>query len=145
VAALILAVGIAQPSYAAMPAHLAEPSPTTKSSRAGSLPGVGRERPGRGGVDSETSEVEPDDPAETGTRTGTGTETGTDPTASEPDRPTGNTYDTAPYGRDEPDTDTVARPGPGQGTMLRALPLGGGLILIGLGLGVAFVALRVRR
>ena len=29
--------------------------------------------------------------------------------------------------------------------MLRILPLGSGLILIGLGLGLAFIALRVRR
>jgi hypothetical protein len=29
--------------------------------------------------------------------------------------------------------------------MLRILPLGSGLVLIGLGLGLAFIALRVRR
>ncbi|MFD8423552.1 hypothetical protein [Streptomyces sp. NPDC059466] len=40
----------------------------------------------------------------------------------------------------------VVRPGtaPARPT-LRILPLGGGLILVGLGLGMAFVALRLRR
>jgi hypothetical protein len=39
----------------------------------------------------------------------------------------------------------VARPDPGTEPVLQILPLGSGLVLIGLGLGLAFVALRLRR
>ncbi|MPY42391.1 hypothetical protein FNH04_21535, partial [Streptomyces phyllanthi] len=122
-------------------------APAAETSRAGSLAGEGRERPGRAGVDAESGEVGPDDPTETETdrEAGADTGTGTDPTGREPTgRPSGN-----PYDRDDPDAgadaDPVTRPGAGDGPVLRALPLGSGLILIGLGLGLAFVALRVRR
>ncbi|GHD85304.1 hypothetical protein GCM10010508_08530 [Streptomyces naganishii JCM 4654] len=47
------------------------------------------------------------------------------------------------------DATTTPRPvtqsEPVTGRMLRILPLGGGLVLIGLGLALAFVALRLRR
>lgn len=98
--------------------YVARPAPD--ASRAGSLAGEGRERPGR-------RESAPPD------------EAGDEEAVPVPE-PT-----SAP---EDERGDTGAQPGtvsgPVSGPVLRLLPLGSGLVLIGLGLGVAFVALRLR-
>ncbi|MEV0221983.1 hypothetical protein [Streptomyces sp. NPDC050704] len=135
---LILAAGPAHTSYAASyatpyaPSYAVEPAPA--ESRAGSRAGEGRERPGREAAQPEnTAATHPDSPAS-------------------PDRPEA---DAAP----EPSRTTASRPAlpaveaeraAGRPVVtsepvLRVLPLGSGLVLIGLGLGLAFLALRVRR
>jgi hypothetical protein len=123
--ALILAAGGVQPSYAA------EPTPTAETSRAGSRVGEGRERPGRAGVEAEAGEV------------GTGDVEATDPTAAE------STTSPDPTETNDPgaatDQEALTQPDAVDEPVLRALPLGSGLILIGLGLGLAFIALRIRR
>ncbi|WP_330289341.1 hypothetical protein [Streptomyces sp. NBC_00576] len=102
--------GTTPPYYAS---HVARPAPD--ASRAGSLAGEGRERPGR------RESAPPDEAAY-------------EEAAPVPE-PT-----SVP---DEPG-DPAARPGTVSGPVLRILPLGSGLVLIGLGLGLAFLALRLR-
>ncbi|MET8247476.1 hypothetical protein ABZV31_25465 [Streptomyces sp. NPDC005202] len=138
------------PSSSASPsAGGSSPSRSPEPSRAGSRAGEGRQRPGRSGEPAK--EVEGDDTAEpeeegeeseagedgggvTGTPKATSAsqspdEAGVVPSAS-PNRPTSQ-----PIAQTERSAEPV----------LRILPLGSGLVLIGLGLGLAFVALRVRR
>ncbi|WP_202918299.1 hypothetical protein [Streptomyces cavernae] len=99
------------------PAHAADTDPGQGASRAGSRYGEGRERPGRN---------EPPPPEAVPTYTAEA------PPAVAPSR------DAAlPTGRGLPPASTEP--------VLRVLPLGSGLILIGAGLGLAFVGLRVRR
>lgn len=108
--------------------HAAEPGPA--DSRAGSRAGEGRERPGRQEVwplapddtyaPSEDPDPEPDGP-------GTGTSAGPDTAPPPPAAPPGA------------DNATVEEP------VLRVMALGSGLILMGAGLGLAFVGLRIRR
>lgn len=134
---LVLATGGAHSSYAAprsasyvtsyAVSYAAEPS--ADASRAGSRPGEGRERPGR---------EEP-----------TGRSEGE---AAEPDRDPAAPDSAAASAASEPSPDaavpvrqSVVRPGTDPEPVLRIVPLGSGLILIGLGLGLAFLALRVRR
>ncbi|MGW7523426.1 hypothetical protein [Streptomyces sp. NPDC054783] len=111
--------------------------------RAGSRAGEGRMRPGR--PDGPAAEVEgEDDPVPTqAPRTGR---------AEEPeitDLPT--TTPTAPTAPDEAGLNhPPAQNAVPQGTnpsepVLQVLPLGSGLILIGLGLGLAFLGLKLRR
>jgi hypothetical protein len=104
----------------AVPAvHAAEPDPAT--SWAGSRAGEGRERPGR----QDAWPVAPED----------------------------DTYAPAEDPAPEPDGPDAALPRPavpsGTGTaeepVLQVLTLGSGLILTGVGLGLAFVGLRIRR
>lgn len=110
--------------------HAAEPDPAT--SWAGSRAGEGRERPGR----QDAGPVEPEDDAYAPSD---------EPTA-EPDGPDAGI---AP----EPSQHAALPPAapPGTGTepadepVLQVLTLGSGLILMGLGLGLAFVGLRIRR
>jgi hypothetical protein len=102
-------------------AHAAEPDPAT--SWAGSRAGEGRERPGRQEAWPQAPEdetyVPPEDPA------------------PEPDDP-----DAAlPVPVAPPGTDGAT----GEEPVLRVLTLGSGLILMGVGLGLAFVGLRIRR
>ncbi|MBZ9643303.1 hypothetical protein K8369_28800, partial [Streptomyces sp. PSKA30] len=52
---------------------------------------------------------------------------------------------TAPPGQEEPVRQAVAESEATGEPVLKILPLGSGLVLIGLGLGLAFLALRVRR
>ncbi|MEW2161718.1 hypothetical protein AB0912_01785 [Streptomyces sp. NPDC007084] len=104
------------------------------SSRAGSLAGEGRARPGR--ADEDDPDPEETDP---GTDLGTDISDGLTQVGVAPEAPR---EDTAPVQQ------SVVNPGSGtSGTkpVLQLLPLGGGLILVGLGLGLAFVGLRVRR
>ncbi|GGN65870.1 hypothetical protein GCM10011579_036870 [Streptomyces albiflavescens] len=126
---LVLMTGAVPLSYAA------EPAPSADASRAGSVAGQGRVRPGRAeptGPDTadDTGEAEP-------------TDAGRDPAV--PDRqeasaaaePSGNAV--------IPVQQNAVVPPPAPEPVLQILPLGSGLILMGLGLGLAFVALRVRR
>jgi hypothetical protein len=101
------------------------PSAPGKPSRAGSRAGEGRERPGR-----------PEDPDR---------ERGDGEATAAPEEP----RETVP----EPSATTerpvreaaAARADRPVGPVLRILPLGSGLVLIGLGFGLAFFALRLRR
>ncbi|WP_328495313.1 hypothetical protein OHS59_23175 [Streptomyces sp. NBC_00414] len=116
---LPLLAGPASTSYAAA----YEPVPA--ESRAGSRAGEGRERPGRetsptahpDSAASQEASVAPEAPRDT---------------APAPARPVD-----AREAADRP----VRTPEP----VLKVLPLGSGLVLIGLGLGLAFLALRARR
>jgi len=150
---LVLTTGAGHPSYAAEhapyatghPSYAAEhaapytarPAPSADASRAGSVPGEGRARPGR------AEPAAPDDPDDPGTEDG-------EPTGPvrDPDVPDRSEASAAP----EPSRDpvisvhqNVVGRAPTPEPVLQILPLGSGLILIGLGLGLAFVALRVRR
>jgi hypothetical protein len=143
---LVLAAGPAHPSYAAAyaPSYAGEPGPA--ESRAGSRAGEGRERPGRKAAptDEDTAAAHPDGSAMTDR-------------PDRPDRPEAGiapepSRNTAPRSLPpvspvpsfEPEQ-AVTRPVRSSEPVLRVLPLGSGLVLIGLGLGLAFVALRVRR
>ncbi|MFE2964796.1 hypothetical protein ACFXKC_14220 [Streptomyces sp. NPDC059340] len=143
---LVLTTGAVSPSYAvsrAVPyavSYAADPAPSAGASRAGSSAGQGRTRPGR---------EEPSAPDEDGSGSGedtvptytdrdpAGENAASDPEetgAPEPSRPA-----VVPVQHDEVGPATAPEP------VLKILPLGGGLILIGLGLGLAFLALRLRR
>ncbi|MEU8788049.1 hypothetical protein [Streptomyces sp. NPDC048643] len=105
--------------------------PTPDASRAGSLAGEGRVRPGR--ADEDSPEPEDSDP---------GTDVGSDIGAGLSqvgDVPEASREDPAPVQQ------SVVGPGSTTEPVWQVLPLGGGLILVGLGLGLAFVGLRVRR
>lgn len=149
VTALVPTVGVVPPSYAA------EPTPRPVESRAGSSAGEGRERPGRTDVDAEPSESGTDDPTDTATATAPGSDTDagsdrdpeSDPDPARPEfgRPTGHHDSSQESGSPDSPHSGVIRRDAAEGPGRRALPLGGGLILIGLGLGLAFIGLRVRR
>lgn len=149
VTVLVPAVGDVPPAYAT------DPTPRAETSRAGSRAGEGRERPGRVDVDAEPSKVGADDPMDTATATAPGTDTGpgsgrdpgsdTVPTYQEHARPTGGPDAPQDSGTHDSPRSGVAQPDSVKGPTVRALPLGSGLILIGLGLGMAFLGLRVRR
>ncbi|MFD3835909.1 hypothetical protein ACFWWC_06565 [Streptomyces sp. NPDC058642] len=121
-----------------VPRAEATPSPSAEPSRAGSRAGEGRERPGRreavetaeedagAGVGSESEAEQPaDDDAAV---------------VAEPSREAVPDASPAPRGREG-----VTRAESPTEPVLRILPLGSGLVLIGLGLGLAFLGLRVRR
>lgn len=116
----------------AVPAvYAAEPDPAT--SRAGSRAGEGRERPGR----QDTWPVAPDDDTYTPSEDPAPEPDGPDATlAPEPSQDAALPPPAAPPGTD---TTTAEEP------VLRVLTLGSGLILMGVGLGLAFVGLRIRR
>jgi hypothetical protein len=130
---LALTTGAAAPSYAATPASSyapdPAPEPSADASRAGSGPGEGRARPGREepGGQSESEAAEPP-------------YTDRDPAVL--DRPEASA---APQEAAIPVRQSVGRPGRAPEPVFPIVPLGSGLILIGLGLGLAFFALRVRR
>ncbi|MEV4445453.1 MULTISPECIES: hypothetical protein [Streptomyces] len=143
---LVLTTGAVSPAHAvsrAVPhavSYAADPAPSARASRAGSIAGEGRTRPGReeppardededgGGSREDTVPTYTDrDPA--------GENAASDrPEATEPSRPAA-----VPVQHNEVGPATAPEP------VLKILPLGGGLILIGLGLGLAFLALRLRR
>lgn len=157
---LVLATGALPPSYAA--SGPTQPVPTAGASRAGSGAGEGRARPGRekparrdeddGAGDEDTAPTYTDrDPTgktgETGKTAGAG-ETGEPAESGEsavPDRPEATVTPEASRHAAVPAEQHVVRPGTASEPVLRILPLGSGLILIGLGLGLAFFALRLRR
>ncbi|WP_432041478.1 hypothetical protein [Streptomyces cadmiisoli] len=134
----VRAVGpLVMPYGAAAVADAKAPSPDDSPSgsasageptRAGSRAGEGRQRPGR---------IEP--PSDEATAP-TGNRRPADD-VPEPPSPSGD-----PTAR-EPGTVQEAAPDSGRtgGPVVTTLPLGSGLVLIGLGLGLTFVALRVRR
>lgn len=116
--------GTAGPSYAARKSSASSPpspSGVGEPSWAGSKAGEGRLRPGR--------------PEEPGEETARPSGTGADDVSASP---------SASDSATEEDVQAVPDADP-SGPVLRILPLGSGLVLIGLGLGLAFVALRVRR
>ncbi|MFC8964532.1 hypothetical protein [Streptomyces sp. NPDC057094] len=102
--------------------------PTPDASRAGSPAGEGRVRPGRPDEDSP-------DPEDSGTDVGSDISSGLSQVGD------------VPEARDDPAPvqQSVVSPGSTTEPVWQVLPLGGGLILVGLGLGLAFVGLRVRR
>ncbi|MFJ1605358.1 hypothetical protein ACIOHS_18610 [Streptomyces sp. NPDC088253] len=144
---LVVTTGAVSPSYAvsrAVPhvvSYAADPAPSAGASHAGSSAGQGRTRPGR---------EEPSAPDEDGR----GSREDTVPTYTDHDPAGENAASDRPEGTGAPDPSRpsavpVQRNEVGPATtpepVLRILPLGGGLILIGLGLGLAFLALRLRR
>ncbi|MBW8739856.1 MAG: hypothetical protein JF621_22970 [Streptomyces turgidiscabies] len=122
-------LALAAPTIAASPhgttlpyggvSHGLRPAPD--ASRAGSLAGEGRERPGR------QESAPPDDASHE---------------AAVP-APVPVPLPVPTSVPEEPDN-TVGLPGAVSGPVLRILPLGSGLVLIGLGLGLARLALRMR-
>lgn len=138
VAGLLLALtaGAASPSYAVptvvVHASSFAPGPSADASRAGSRPGEGRARPGREepGRQSESGAAEPTYP---------------DRDPGVPDHPEASIAAEPSQAAAIPVRQSVGRPGRTPEPVLRIVPLGSGLILIGLGLGLAFLALRVRR
>lgn len=129
---LVVLVAGAVPSV-----YAAEPDPAT--SWAGSRAGEGRERPGRqdaGPVEPEGDASAPSDAYVPSTEP-----------APEPDGPDATiapepSQDAAlPYPAAPPDTGTATSEEP----VLQVVSLASGLMLVGLGLGLAFVGLRIRR
>ncbi|WP_461073382.1 hypothetical protein [Streptomyces pseudoechinosporeus] len=123
----------AAPTHASYTSSVAPPAasyavePDPAESRAGSRAGVGRERPGREpapGEDDLRPEIDPGVP-------------------EVPDIPVGPLTTASADVGSEPSPH--AAPPPPSEPVLRVLPLGSGLVLIGLGLGLAFLGLRVRR
>ncbi|MER7837296.1 hypothetical protein ABTY98_15645 [Streptomyces sp. NPDC096040] len=124
------------------PSDSASASVSPEPSRAGTLAGEGRLRPGRpqGPAAAVQGQGEDEDEDEPGDETGDASpvatsaqptrEAGLRPTAPQPS-PTHQAVAHSEEDASEP--------------VLHILPLGSGLVLIGLGLGLAFVALRVRR
>ncbi|MFF3713487.1 hypothetical protein [Streptomyces phaeochromogenes] len=158
---LVLLAGPAPMSYAVP--HVSSYEPAPGESRAGSRAGEGRERPGRAPApteeetEEETEEGEAEEEAEAqyeaqdedagvghpdGPADGEESEGEESEGAVAPETP-GNT---APTSHPPVDAEQAAgRHVRASEPVLRVLPLGSGLVLIGLGLGLAFVALRVRR
>ncbi len=143
---LVLTTGAVSPPYAvsrAVPyavSYAADPAPSAHASRAGSIAGEGRPRPGR---------EEPPD----GDEDGSGSREDTVPTYTDRDPAGEDAASDRPEATGAPSrrgprpclsSTTRSARGPPQ-PVLKILPLGGGLILIGLGLGLAFLALRLRR
>ncbi|MFF1746673.1 hypothetical protein [Streptomyces mirabilis] len=142
---LVLTTGAVSPSYAvsrAVPyavSYAADPAPSARASHAGSSAGEGRTRPGREEARDEDESGSGEDTVPTYTdRDPAGENAASDrPDATgapEPSRPAA-----VPVQHKEVGPATAPEP------VLKILPLGGGLILIGLGLGLAFLALRLRR
>lgn len=144
------------------PAPSRSSSPSAGPSRAGSRAGEGRQRPGR--PQAPAAEVEGDDD----TATATATAQDRDPQDVDPQDEAGEAQEpqepqdggTEPSAAGSPGAaDPVPSSTPSQAPdravaqdgedaaepFVRILPLGSGLVLIGLGLGLAFVGLRVRR
>ncbi|MBV7698194.1 hypothetical protein KWI83_21910 [Streptomyces sp. TRM70350] len=123
------------PLVSGEPSGSPSPSPSSSASVepswAGSRAGEGRLRPGRPG--------RPEEPWPGTAARPNGTGAADDVPASPPASDAG-----AATHEDEP-VDQAVVDSDASGPVLRILPLGSGLVLIGLGLGLAFVALRVRR
>ncbi|MFI6468095.1 hypothetical protein [Streptomyces sp. NPDC050538] len=124
------------------------PHASAEPSRAGSRAGEGRERPGR--TAEPTADEDENEGEDTAGLTADGDDGGS-PSAS-PASPapadSASSQEAAPVPSSpplQPLRQTVTRAEGSAEPVLRILPLGSGLILIGLGLGLAFIALRVRR
>ncbi|MDQ1017805.1 hypothetical protein [Streptomyces afghaniensis] len=102
----------------------AAPSDPGEPSRAGSRAGEGRQRPGR-----------PEDAEE---------ERGADEATAVPEEPRETVPEPSPAEQSVREAAATRAERP-VGPVLRILPLGSGLVLIGVGLGLAFFALRLRR
>jgi hypothetical protein len=124
--------------------YAAEPAPAT--SWAGSRAGEGRERPGR----QDPGPVEPGDeddayaPSAEPSAEPDGPNDPHDPEAHDPEatvapEPSQNAALPVPVAPPGAGTETTGEP------LLPVPALGGGLVLVGLGLGLAFVGLRIRR
>ncbi|MEU0968052.1 hypothetical protein ABZ357_22390 [Streptomyces sp. NPDC005917] len=128
-----------------VPSDSASASASPEPSRAGTLAGEGRLRPGRpqgpaaaveGQDEDEPGEQTATESEETGDESPAATsaqpprEAGLVPTASQPHP----THQAAAHSQED-----ASEP------VLHILPLGSGLVLIGLGFGLAFIALRLRR
>ncbi|MEU3346942.1 hypothetical protein ABZ723_18510 [Streptomyces sp. NPDC006700] len=129
-------------------ASASPPSPSPPSSdpsRAGSRPGEGRLRPGR--PHDRPPEPEDDDTDGPGEHDHRDEDFGSDSATPEAPSvsPSGQEAAPLPSGTESPGDLPVAQDETDTGPVLRYLPLGSGLVLIGLGLGLAFIALRMRR
>lgn len=154
---LVLLAGPAPISYAVP--HVSSYEPAPGESRAGSRAGEGRERPGRPPAPTEESEEEQQEEQDEEAAPDEGQEEAPeeDGGAGHPDGPADGEQsegavapetpgNTAPRSHPPFDAEQAAgRQVHASEPVLRVLPLGSGLVLIGLGLGLAFVALRVRR
>jgi hypothetical protein len=136
---LVLTTGAICPSYAV--SYAADPAPSADVSRAGSSEGEGRTRPGR---------AEPT----TGDEDGNGNHEGIVPTYTDRDPAWEGAASDHPEATGAPEPSRPAAvpvqrhevgPASSPEPVLEILPLGSGLIFIGLGLGLAFLALRLRR
>ncbi|TLS42184.1 hypothetical protein FE633_32210 [Streptomyces montanus] len=153
---LVVVLTATAPSHASYATEPRPDEPRPADSRAGSRPGEGRERPGReaapwwdedagahrpeldpGVPDAPVTPDSPEATADPDIGSDTGSDTGSD-VGSEPPRDA----TPSPSASDKP---AVAHPVGSTEPMLRILPLGSGLVLIGLGIGLALLALRVRR
>jgi hypothetical protein len=122
-------------------------------SRAGSHAGEGRQRPGRtaeptadededeggGGVGDDTAGLTADGDDDGSPSAGPASPAPADSASSQEAAPVPSSPPLRPLRQTVTHAEGTAEP------VLRILPLGTGLILIGLGLGLAFIALRVRR
>ncbi|KUO21215.1 hypothetical protein AQJ91_09560 [Streptomyces dysideae] len=130
----VLVAGLVVGGYGAVPSYGAEGAPgeviaastSPDPSRAGSRAGEGRERPGR---QVEGAAESPD---------------ASGPPAREVLEPEENGH-LVPSAPPPTEREAVTRAEDPAEPVYQVLPLGSGLVLIGLGLGLAFVGLRVRR
>ncbi|MGW1722541.1 hypothetical protein ACWCQK_06315 [Streptomyces sp. NPDC002306] len=142
----------ASASLSASASASASASPT-EPDRAGSLAGEGRQRPGRQedvatqvqgeGTDEDPADPDGTDPRENADEDSRSDTDGTD--AGQATRTPGQDGLAPATPTDEPGRQTVARPQSSAEPVLQILPLGSGLVLIGLGFGLAFLGLRLRR
>jgi hypothetical protein len=145
------------PSRPPSPSASASPTPSAEASRAGNQAGEGRARPGRRDPVARDEDAGPSytdrdpDGGEDADEPDGGDSSEAGDSAERPDS-------TDATDASEPPAEAAQPPSPpadvaGRATVrssqeepvLRILPLGSGLILIGCGLGLAFLALRVRR
>ncbi|MCK1822678.1 hypothetical protein MTQ10_24525, partial [Streptomyces sp. XM83C] len=141
--------------FGSVPSHQgrpAPPSPSDEPSRAGSRAGEGRMRPGRPATEetvpadeaSENAEDTEDDSGATAEDDDTGTDPGEEPLGADA-VPSGQPSDPLPPAESGEPGRAAVPAGQAVEPVLRILPLGSGLVLVGLGLGCAFVGLRLRR